>query len=68
MTGGIFIAMLAVGGGLSLLVAGWLVKVKERDNTLAKILDLPFGERDVRVDQLTETRSPIVNSRISPVA
>ena len=54
------IAMLAVGGGLSLIVAGWLVKVRQRDQMLAEILDLPYGERDVRVEALTETRSPIV--------
>ena len=65
MNSTLVIAMLAVGGGLSLLVAGWLVRIKERDKTLAQILDLPFGERDVRVEQLTETRSPIVNSTVA---
>ena len=31
---------------------------------MAAILDLPFGERDVRVEALTETRSPIVKGTV----
>ncbi|MEW6152668.1 MAG: type II secretion system F family protein [Actinomycetota bacterium] len=57
-------SMLLVGFGLSLVVAGWLVKVRNRDKMLAEILDLPFGERDVRVEALTETRSPIVEGTV----
>ncbi|MDQ4097382.1 MAG: type II secretion system F family protein [Actinomycetota bacterium] len=58
------IAMLAVGFGLALMVAGWLVRVRERDKKLAEILELPFGERDVRVEALSETRSPLVAGTI----
>jgi tight adherence protein B len=55
MSSSVVFAMLATGVGLSLVVAGWLVKVRERDRKLAEILDLPFGERDVRVESLTGT-------------
>jgi tight adherence protein B len=64
MSHSVLFAMLAVGIGLALVVAGWLVKVRDRDRKLAEILDLPFGERDVRVEALSETRSPIVSGTV----
>ena len=60
MSNALVVSMLMVGFGLALVTAGWLVKLRQRDKQLAEILDLPFGERDVRVEALTETRSPIV--------
>jgi tight adherence protein B len=64
MNHAVVLAMLFVGLGLSMVVAGWLVRVRERDKRLAEILDLPFGERDVRVESLTETRSPIAEGAV----
>jgi len=63
MTTAVF-AVLAVGAGLGLLVAGILARVRDRDNTLAKILELPYGERDVRVEALTENYSPLVEGTV----
>jgi tight adherence protein B len=48
------IAIVAVGLGLALFAAGLLARVKDREKALAEILDLPFGERDVRVEALSE--------------
>ncbi|MCA1692144.1 MAG: type II secretion system F family protein [Actinobacteria bacterium] len=64
MSNGLMFAMLGVGLGLALIVAGWLLRVRSRDNMLAEILDLPYGERDVRVEALSETRSPLVEGTI----
>ena len=57
-------AMLAVGGGLALVVGGLLFRVREREKALAEILELPFGERDVRPDALPEGYSPLVEGTI----
>ncbi|MDQ4088744.1 MAG: type II secretion system F family protein [Actinomycetota bacterium] len=63
MNAGIF-AMLFVGGGLALMVGGFLFRVRERERALAEILDLPFGERDVRPDAIPEGYSPLVEGTI----
>jgi len=63
MNAGIF-AMLFVGGGLALMVGGLLFRVREREKALADILDLPFGERDVRPDSVSEGYSPLVEGTI----
>jgi len=62
MNAGIF-AMIAVGAGLAMVVGGVLYRVREREQALAEILDLPFGERDVRPDAL-EGYSPLVEGTI----
>jgi tight adherence protein B len=63
MNAGIF-AMLFVGAGLALMVGGFLFRVREREKALAEILDLPFGERDVRPDHVAEGYSPLVEGTI----
>ena len=57
-------AVVAVGFGLALVVGGLLWRVREREKALADILDLPFGERDVRPDAVTENYSPLVEGTI----
>ena len=63
MNAGIF-AMLFVGAGLALMVGGFLFRVREREKALAEILDLPFGERDLRPDVAAEGYSPLVEGTI----
>ena len=63
MNAGIF-AMIFVGSGLALVVGGLLFRVREREKALAEILDLPFGERDVRPDSVSEGYSPLVEGTI----
>lgn len=50
------IAALAVGAGLALLVVAVLMRRREREDELRKILELPFGEQDVDVARLAESR------------
>jgi len=57
-------AMIAVGAGLAMVVGGLLWRVREREVALAEILDLPYGERDVRPEALTENYSPLVEGTI----
>lgn len=66
MNTAVLIAVVAVGLGLALFVVGLLARVRSRERTLAEILDLPFGERDVRVEALSETEgySPLVEGTI----
>jgi len=58
------VAMLAVGTGLALVVAGMLARARERERALAEILELPYGERDVPVESLTESYNPLVEGTI----
>ena len=56
---------LVVGAGLALLTVGLLVRGREHDDDLAKILDLPFGERDVPVESVTEGRNMLAEGAVS---
>ncbi len=58
------LAVVGVGLGLGLLVVGVLWRARERERSLAEILDLPFGERDVAVAAVTEGYSPLVEGTI----
>ena len=58
------LAMILVGGGLALLVIGLLSRVYEREEQLADILDLPWGERDVDLGAAVEQHSSIVENTI----
>jgi tight adherence protein B len=57
-------AMLTVGLGLALLAAGFLFRSDDRRRSVAEILDLPFGERDVRIESVTESYGPVVEGTI----
>ena len=41
------IAALAVGAGLAVICVAVLMRARERLQTIASVLDLPFGEKDV---------------------
>jgi len=64
MTTSAWLAVLLVGGGLSMIAVGVLGRVYKREEQLAQILDLPWGEQDVQLQALTQTRSPIVENTV----
>jgi tight adherence protein B len=64
MTTNVAFAALAVGAGLALIAVGLLSRVRAREEALAEILDLPFGERDVPVEAVTDSLSPIVEGAV----
>ena len=59
------IAAATVGAGLALAVVSFLVRAKERDEDLAAILQLPFGERDVPIEAVTESRAALLERTVS---
>lgn len=58
------LAMVFVGGGLALLVVGLLSRVYEREEKLADILDLPWGEQDIDLSASVEQHSLLVENTI----
>jgi tight adherence protein B len=58
-----FLVGLLVMGGLALVVMGILLRVREREQNLADILDLPYGERDVPAEVI-EQRAAIVDQTV----
>jgi len=59
------VAALAIGAGLSLAVVSFLQRAKERDDDLAAILQLPFGERDIPVEAVTESRAALLERSVA---
>jgi tight adherence protein B len=57
-------AMALVGAGMALLVVGILMRVYNREEQLADILDLPWGEKDVDLDAAVEQHSSLVENTI----
>ena len=64
MTTAALLAMLLVGGGAALFMVGFLNRTYQREEQLADILDLPYGEQDVELDQVVEQHSSIVENTI----
>src|SRR5256714_3247704 len=62
------IAAVTVGAGLALAVVSFLQRAKERDDDLAHILQLPFGERDVPIEAVTESRAALLERTVSLAA
>ena len=62
MSGGELLAAVLVGGGLALLAVGFLSRVYAREERLADILDLPYGETDVPLDEVIEQHSTLVDN------
>lgn len=67
MTGSTLLASVLVGGGLAFLAVGFLSRMYSREEQLADILDLPYGESDVPLGQVVEQHSTIVDN-LSSVA
>lgn len=59
-----WLAVFMVGGGFALLSVGVLSRVYEREEELAKILDLPWGEQDVDIADVAERHSQLVENTI----
>ncbi|MDQ3353894.1 MAG: type II secretion system F family protein [Actinomycetota bacterium] len=64
MSGTEVLAAGVVGLGLALIGVGVLSRFRARTESLADILDLPYGERDVAIEPVSETRSPLVTDTV----
>lgn len=58
------LAMLLVGGGLACAVIGLLLRVQQREQSLAEILGLPYGDQDVALPLAVERHSSLVEDTI----
>jgi tight adherence protein B len=59
------VAALVVGAGLALVAVALLQRARELDEDLAVILQLPFGEFDVPVEAVTESRAALLERGVS---
>ena len=64
MTSGSIFAALLVGAGLAMLAVGVLLRSQMRVEELSEILDLPYGERDVPVEAITESRGALIEGMV----
>ena len=58
------VAIVGVTLGLAMVAAGILWRAREREKAFAEILDLPYGERDVNVEAVSEGHNPLVEGTI----
>jgi tight adherence protein B len=65
MSGATLLAACFVGLGLAFVVVGGLSLLRGRTEDLAAIIDLPYGERDVDVVAISETRTPLVADTVA---
>ncbi len=65
MTGTEVLAAAMVGLGMAMVAVGVLSRFRARTESLADILDLPYGERDVAIEPVSETRSPLVSDTVA---
>jgi Flp pilus assembly protein TadB len=61
------VAALAVGAGLAFVVVAVMLRVRERDEEIARILELPFGENDVNIEQVVETKAAFIDPGVELV-
>jgi tight adherence protein B len=59
------VLVLLFGAGIACLIVGLLLRARERERNLADILDLPFGERDVPIEAVTEGRNAVAEGAVS---
>jgi tight adherence protein B len=58
------LVVLLVTAGIACFVVGMVLRARERERKLAEILDLPFGERDVPIEAVTEGRNPLAQGAV----
>jgi tight adherence protein B len=53
-----------IGLALALIAVGIILKARDREQSLAAILELPYGERDVPIAAVTEARGSVAASAV----